>query len=820
MKSFEFDPARNLIIPKDDNRKETEGIEENPNIAPTDAEDGKQQDKMKEREDDEFEIEQKSYETPIERAEIDKFVEDLNSKLEEKAIAIGITNKEGLELFRQQAFWLAKLDMKNMYGQAFAEELEDMKLNQGDLDFLSVTILDAVDDIHRNRKGELVGEHFSLTQKALEFVGKHKRVFNLGALTLYLSTFGSSALKAMSGDQAKIILDYDEVEKEGYEINGVHIPIAGDNDTHTQDHPVTTVQENYSKESRSAEALEAFEGFEERSMEDSCSESSIGRITTAELLENPELITLVDAYQDQNSPMSILEQISPAGEFRYEDVHCTFIVKDNTVYLKNLHADDDSVSRLHQTLYDNFDIVLNELGTQGLPLETFLDNEEDLIKAFSEELDVPVEELMTYADHVVLQDTSKVEIVKFEDFDVPVDKDNPEMIRLKEMKENIYAKHGLDTFGQIVVDEELSKQANNINTNEDGIVDYTTQESRESFLQHIQEERLNAADTEIKIQLEASGDSTVVCDSYDTILRMASRDSDTAHLKDKIANLGICEIRASDYQNSEEFQEMLLKALNEDGHPLPDLEKIAKEDPKKVVEIVSQTVGNHMNYSHLESGQIERGTAYTNLDVLHERLRHRSMPAASLGTGAGVCHDYAATVAAGLNVLEKLGVSNMDNMAVMTTTLAGVHKYVLLATYEGDTMRISLVDPTLADSGGSFDAVDEHHSYHGVSPEVYKQQKERLEEQMAKEVAAEKIETENNLAQIMAAHDEVQQRIELNNYFAFQQRIVDLMTKYYPKETRGRKIQVEKDSYRAIRGHKKKIMEVRQKISETDIDNN
>ena len=811
MKSFEFDPTRNLIVPKDDGRKEIEEIEEIPNIAPAKAEEERQQEETEEREDDEYEIEHKSYEAPVERAEIDRFVEALDDKLEEKARALGITDKEGLELFRQQAFWLAKLDMKNTDGQAFAEELEEMKLNQGGLDFLSTTILDAVDDIHRNRKGKLVGEHFSLTQAALEFVGKHKRVFNLGTLALYLSTFGSGALKAMSGDQAKVILDYDEVEDEGYAVDGILLSVAEDNDTR-----VESGQENNSVGSGSTETLEAFERFEETNMTEGDQEASIGQITTAELMDNPELINLIDSHRDLNSPINILEQISPAGEFSHGEVHLAFVMEDSdSVCLKNLSADDESISRLYDALQEKYDLRLNELETQGIPLEMFLEEETGIVGVIAEELGVPAEELMTYADHAVVQDTSQIEIVKFADLHVPVDKDDPETARLKEMKEDIYAKNGLDAFGQIVVDAELSEQVENINTNEDGLVDYTTQEARESFLHHNQEERLAAAEAELQEQLEAEGYSTGH-DDYDSVLARAIQDSDNGHMKAKIANLGINEIHAEEYENSEEFQEMFLDALAEDGYSLADVEEIAQKNPKKAIEIASRTIGNHMDYSKLEAKQIHNGSHGTSLDVLHQDLREESMPAASLGNEAGVCHDYAVTMAAGLDVLEKMGISNLDNMAVMATTLAGVHEYVLIAAYEGDTVQVSLVDPTFADNGSVLDAVDQNHSYHGISAEEYELKKEMLEERAAEEEAARKETVAGNFKQIMAAHEEIRHRIELADFFVFQQRIVDFITKYHPEKTRGRKIQLEKDSYRAILEHEHKLAELRQKIDRTD----
>ncbi|MDD3006607.1 MAG: hypothetical protein PHX30_03445 [Candidatus Pacebacteria bacterium] len=816
MKSFEFDSIHKLITTKENGHKETEKTKKDPNIDTPETMNEGEKNEIEQDEDDEFEIEHRPYETPAVREDIDKFVTDLDCKLKEKAISFGITNEEGLEHFRQQAFELANLEMKYIDGQTFIRELEELKLNRGDLEFISASILDAVDDIHQNLEGKLVGEHFSFTQKALEFVGKHKRVFNLGALALYLSTFGSGVLKAMSGDQAKIIIDYDETREKDYMANSLHLPVAEDGNHTTENNLEMTEQENYIENLGSDETLAAFEKFEEENRKDGYQESSIGQITTAQLMENPELITLIDNHRDLNSPMNILEQVSPAGEFSHGDVHFSFVMReDNDVYLENLSADDNSsILRLDQTLQEKYGIPIRELGTQGIPLKMFADEEENLVEIFSKELDIPAAKLMTYADHIILPDTSQIEIVKFEDFHIPIDEDTPEMSRLKEMKENIYAKHGLDIFGQIVVDKELSKEVQNITTNEDSIVDYTTQEARESFLHHNQEERLAAAEAELQQRLEADGDSTGY-DNYDILLSRASQDSNTSQLKAKIASLGINEVHADDYENSEEFQEMFLKALADDGFPLPELEKIAQKDPKKVIEIVSQTVGKHVNYSNLESTEINRGTAYTNMDALHLKLRHQSLPAATLGAGAGICHDYAPTMAAGLDVLEQLEIPHMDNLLIMQTTLKGEHTYVLLATYENDAIRISLVDPTFADSGSDLDAVDNIHSYHGVSPEIYKAQKEILERQVE-----EKDEAIKNFHQTMAAHEEIQRRIELKNFFAFQQRIVDFITKYFPKETRGRKIQVDENSYRAIQKHEQKLTEMRKKINEADTDNN
>lgn len=129
-----------------------------------------------------------------------------------------------------------------------------------------------------------------------------------------------------------------------------------------------------------------------------------------------------------------------------------------------------------------------------------------------------------------------------------------------------------------------------------------------------------------------------------------------------------------------------------------------------------------------------------------------------------------------------------------------------------------MIDPTFADFPGyGLDAADKEHCYHGISKEVYEKYKEKLEKKEKKQIEQnfEEIKEDQDKEEKLKKHNEILKRIQYRNFLVFQQEIIDMITKYDPKATRGRKIIVDEESYRNIRRRERqKVMEVRKQIAQ------
>ncbi|MFA6897474.1 MAG: transglutaminase-like domain-containing protein [Patescibacteria group bacterium] len=767
--NFRFDSERNLIVPSE--RKD---------VAKEPA--AKTVEKDIEEYDEEYEI-KKSYEALAEEKDIKEFLQEVDNSICARAEELKIEGDQEIEFFRQKVFWLAKLDFKNLDDQKFAQYLDSIHVTNGDLDFIKGTIDDTLDEIYLSRKGKITTDsRFPKVKAAIEFVGEHKKVLNLGVLALYLSTFGSGVLKALSGDGAKIIMDSDGIKEDAKD---------------STDNADTLNSMSGVRGENISQALDVLEEFEKDRRLDPEDKDSIGLITTQQLMEHPELIALIDKNKDLNSPVNVLEQIGNAGEFVDGDVRFSLLVKGETVYIEDFSA--DNTSGIEETFCKNNLSFYDLIGSCGGSLKLFLENKDTIARAIADSTGASEKKLESYFERVLLPETSQIDVVRFEDFQVPVDKDTPEITKLKNAKKEIYKEHGLDAFGQLIIDESLQKQIDEIVTNDDGLVDLKTQEARDSFIKINEKQRGLDADGELKIWLEDNGYGV---GDYNQAMEQAVTEADNCRLGQKISGLGMNVVHTDSYNYSEEFKDMFIKDLKKEGYSLADLETI---DPKKRIEIVARTVVNNMDYDEVEAKNI---IISNHPEITKLGIKHKSIPAATLGTRAGICHDYAITMAAGIDVLNKMGIFG-DNLAVWATTKQNEHMYLLLATYKDGHIQFSMVDPTFADEGANstgedefnvtnFDAINEDHGYHGVSKGVYEEEKRKFEER-EEEISQE----------IEKTHREALQRIEKYNSFVSQQKIIDMITTYDPKAIQPRKIAVDEVSYQAI---KRNEMEVEMEI--------
>lgn len=759
------------------------------------------------------------YDDPVKKDDFIKFKSQINNLISQKAAEMGVSeeaiiklarlNMESLEtpietdeeLINKKAeeLGISKEEAAKKIGDADLESLKTpyyTKLNQGNLELLKETMSEAIEDVHKNRRGKIRTERFSIVKKAMEFVGSHKKVLNLGALALYLSTFGSGALKSLAGDHAKIVMDND-----GAKGNDKSIGHNDNLDKHTDSTMASAKGLSQNSENGNAEqeyknklkVVNSWEGIASKmDIDNKSNEESIGSITTEQLAKDPNLIALIDSQRSMNSPIDVLDHLNDAGDFAYKDGKFSLSVDDGRVYMKGLP--DDTLNKLDAGL-NNTKFSFNQMKDEGVTVEVFSKNENVITGSLAKDLNVSQKDFENYCEKVLLPDASKVSVVKFNDFHVPVDKEGPEVTKMKNAKEEIYKKNGLNAFGQVMIDEPLQKQVDNIFTNEDKLIDSTTQEQRDIFLKNIEKERLAKADKELGEWTEKEYGHK---DFNSEMNHWVSEESGNSHLKMKLAELHLKEIDSDSYENNEEFKDMLLKDLAKAGYT-PQI--LAEKNPKQIVEIVSQVVCDNLKYDYVEKKYSSDHPSYNLPKEAKYRQKHESLPAATLGTHTGICHDYAITVGAAIDVLKKMGVSDdLDNEIVLATTFLGHESLVLVAAegdkIKGDTIKISFVDPTFHDFGYALDGVDKNHSYGGVTKEFYNKHEGKLLEGLE----------DDNQADSINIYDNTIKRIEEHNLAVFKEEIYDYITRYYPDFAKGRKIELDKDSYKAILQNEQKRM--------------
>ena len=134
-----------------------------------------------------------SYDQKASENEVVNLQKEIEEKVKEKAEELGIT--------KEKLIGLAGLDLESLE----AEKLKALDLKQGELEFIRNSIDQAINEFQKSEKANTVlKEAPSSIDKLLKFVREHKKIVSVGQLALYLSSFGSPALSALAGEDAKV----------------------------------------------------------------------------------------------------------------------------------------------------------------------------------------------------------------------------------------------------------------------------------------------------------------------------------------------------------------------------------------------------------------------------------------------------------------------------------------------------------------------------------------------------------------------------------------------------------------------------------------
>lgn len=193
-------------------------------------------------------------------------------------------------------------------------------------------------------------------------------------------------------------------------------------------------------------------------------------------------------------------------------------------------------------------------------------------------------------------------------------------------------------------------------------------------------------------------------------------------------------------ENFNKFEELFLKVLEKEGESIDHLKEIGKDDPMEVINIIGKVLAKNINYDLKASSE----RSYIGVTYENQKIKHSDkIPYITLGSGLGICYDYAQTFAAAKYALEKQGVTNLDKF-VMVYTDSEKFIYVdevgyighswdnLLTVNNEGIVRITSVDLTKADDEdiskipGKLNAVDEQHHYSGITEKVDKAHQEAV----------------------------------------------------------------------------------------------
>jgi len=306
------------------------------------------------------------YDQPASEKNIAGFRGEIIEKIEKKAEEINISKEKLIEL--------AGLDLESLG----VENLKDLDLNKGGLDFIKDSIDRALNEFWRSEKtGKLVTGTTSKIEgsinEAFEFVKKHKKIVSLGELALYASSFGPAVLKDLAGSDIKV------------EIYG-----------------------------------------EEISLKD--------------LVDNPELLKVIDTNHNTNSPLDVAQEFfsKPLAHGEVEISLRKTIINEDGLSLdvwKNPEAKGVEVKEIKE-MYNK---IKEELGSFGedhglvgfvIDTEKLEENKMKIAETISLNTNVPQNEILDYINNSLELNTSKISVVEFEDFEI---NSNPD-IDLSEIK--------------------------------------------------------------------------------------------------------------------------------------------------------------------------------------------------------------------------------------------------------------------------------------------------------------------------------------------------------------------------------------------------
>jgi len=311
---------------------------------------------------------------------------------------------------------LADLDLESLN----AENLKDLDLNQGGLEFIRDNIDKAINGFWRSEKtGELVTGTNSKIERsineAFEFVKKHKKVVSLGELALYASSYGAPALNFLVDSDVKV------------EIKG-------------------------------------------------------HKISLKDLEKNPGLMTEIDRINSQNSPIDILGKY-PTQSFDHfnnnQDNADSFSILIETKIDENNSAEktvsfsfnniltEEKLNKLKDDL-ENIGIHFNapkdtaegeKIETISSSLEYFIENKEQVAKIVANNFNISENEVEKYIDNQITPDTSKVSVVELNDFKINKDLENLGVPKINQTLNQKWIEIKNDNFEQSKTAAEINAES-------------------------------------------------------------------------------------------------------------------------------------------------------------------------------------------------------------------------------------------------------------------------------------------------------------------------------------------------------------------------
>ncbi|MCK5085265.1 hypothetical protein KAK05_00990, partial [Candidatus Parcubacteria bacterium] len=322
------------------------------------------------------EVSKNEYDQPASLKEISGLRQKIEEQVENKA--------KDLKISKEKLIELADLDLESLE----AENLKDLDLNQGGLEFIRDSIEKAINEFWRSEKtGKLVAGTTSKLEgsinEAFEFAKKHKKIVSLGELALYASSFGPAVLKDLAGDD-------------------VEVEIYGE------------------------------------------------KVSLKDLADNPELIETIDRAHNYASPIDILSAYSPPESFSHNDVEFSFkshdkVIDENNVerliYFDSIMGNSENLKKMEADLEN---IGISFKYEEKCKLDDFFKNKDRIIDIFSKDLEIPREKMEKYIESLIMPDVSNISVVEFEDFKINKNLEIPEDVtKLQQVKKEVYEKNNV-----------------------------------------------------------------------------------------------------------------------------------------------------------------------------------------------------------------------------------------------------------------------------------------------------------------------------------------------------------------------------------------
>lgn len=552
------------------------------------------------------------YDELVSEDEIGNFKNAVEQNIELKASELGISKDKLIEL--------AELDLESLEPQ----KLKSLNLNRGNLEFIRDSIYNSLNEFLKSGEPNILLKES--TSQFLEFIKKHKGKISIAQLGLYLTAFGSPALKELTGANAKV--------------------------------------EIYGKE-----------------------------ISLKDLADNPELIKEIGEFHNGNTPVDVLKSWQNK-EFEYNNTAFNFNTKINiglentvkkSIYFGDMAGKIEELDKLNNDLNDS-GLSFNYLDG-GVPLEKFIENKDKISEFISKDLNIPKELVGKYIEEFLMPDTSKISVVRLNEFKINKDFNLSDGLELRSKKNELFEKYDVYSPGEFNATNWLKA----IN----------------EFEKWTKEKGINDPNKALAKEMKDYKDSPVA----------------------KFKELKNYNENFNKGKNFDKFEELFLETLENENESIDHLKEVATENPEEVIKMISKILGNNIEYDWDEIKSIDR-KEFKDLEKKHAE----GIPYITLKNKLGVCHDYAATFTAAKYVLEEKGVPNLDKFIVLYTGSDKMnHAWNNLLTVDKEgNLKVTSIDLTWADDKNiskipeKLNAVDEKHYYTAKIEESHKKAIEKI----------------------------------------------------------------------------------------------